>query len=139
MNNQKVFLDSDSFIALSKPTDSNHIKAKKIHQQLLTQPTQYFVSNLVFSETITVISQKLGLDAARKFISSFKKKLVSNEFIYIYIDKKLENLAIKIFNQQTSKNISFVDCTNIAIYQKYQLDSIFSFDKHYKKNGVVVL
>ena len=135
----KILLDSDSFIALAKPTDSNHTKAKKIHQKLLSQSAKYFVSNLVFSETITVISQKLGLASAKKHIKNFKKQVSSGRLTYIYIDQKIESLSLDIFNKQTSKNISFVDCTNIAIYQKYQLDAVFSFDKHYQKNDVITL
>ncbi len=135
----QILLDSDSFVAITKTADSNHQRAKKIHQQLLKQSAKYFVSNLVFSETVTVISQRLGSTFAKQFISNFQKKLVSKEFNYIYINQKLEDLAVKIFKKQTSKNISFVDCTNIAIYQKYKLDAIFSFDKHYQKNGVTTL
>lgn len=131
-----ILLDSDSFIALAKPTDTNHAQAVKIHKKLLTQPTNYFVSNLVFAETTTVISQRVGHTQAQQHIKNIKKQVSLGKLNYIYVDQKIEDLAIKIFKKQTSKNTSFVDCTNIAIYQKYKLDAIFSFDKHYKKNGV---
>ena len=46
--------------------------------------------------------------------------------------------AINVFKAQTSKNTSFVDCSNMAYLQQLhwlRLDAIFSFDAIYKKNG----
>jgi len=134
---QKILLDSDILVSLNKTDDPNHAKAKKIQEKYSHTPHIFYLSNLVFSESITVISQKVNHQTAINFIKQFQSK--KPHLNYIHVDQKLENLAIKIFNQQTSKNISFVDCTNIAIYQKYSLDAIFSFDKHYKKNGITVL
>ena len=133
----KVLIDSDAFIALFTPQDSNHTKAVKIQGSLSNSPHEFYISNFVISECTTVISQKQGHKQALKFINHFNS--FKNNSNYIYIDKKLENLSLDIFKKQTSKNISFVDCTNIAIYQKYKLDAIFSFDKHYKRNGVTTL
>jgi predicted nucleic acid-binding protein len=134
---QKILLDSDILVSLNKTDDPNHAKAKRIQEKYSHVPHIFYLSNLVFSESITVISQKVNHQTAVNFIKQFQSR--KPHLNYIYIDQNLEKLAINIFKKQTSKNISFVDCTNIAIYQKYNLDAIFSFDKHYKKNGVTTL
>ena len=38
--------------------------------------------------------------------------------------------------EQTSKNVSFVDCINIAFIKEKHINGIFSFDSIYKKNGL---
>ena len=50
-----------------------------------------------------------------------------------------EQTAIQIFKAQTSKNTSFVDCTNMAFMQQLNLDAIFSFDKVYRKNKFTLI
>jgi predicted nucleic acid-binding protein len=135
--NKKILVDSDAFISLFTPSDSNHTRSKKIQKSLSNTTHQFYISSFVFSESTTVISQKQGRKQATKFIKHFN--LFKRKSNYIYIDQEIENLAINIFKKQSSKNVSFVDCTNMAIYQKYKLDAIFSFDKHYKKNGINTL
>lgn len=131
-DNPSVFVDSDAFVALAIGKDSSHRKALKILSDLSQKPVIFITSNYVFSETVTVISQKAGHDEAISFI----KKIQSGEGYTIkWIDQVIELLAIEIFSKQTSKNVSFVDCTNMAIMRHNHLDAIFSFDEIYKKNG----
>ncbi len=127
-----IFVDSDAFVALAVEKDSSHRKALKILSGLSQRYVIFTTSNYVFSETVTVISQKAGHDEAISFI----RKIQSGDGYTIkWIDQVIEFLAIEIFSKQTSKNVSFVDCTNMAIVKHDNLDAIFSFDEIYKKNG----
>lgn len=125
-----VFVDSDAFVALTKEDDGNHEKARQILKLLLDTGTFFLTSNYVFAETITVLSQRVSHKAALAFI-----KVAKPIFLVRWVDEEIENIAIEIFKNQTSKNVSFVDCTNMAIMQKDRIDLIFSFDKIYRKKG----
>lgn len=129
-----ILVDSDAFVALTKKDDSNHEKAKRIFQVLHDKPVTFLTSNYVFSEVCTVLSQRVGHQMAVAFIDSMKSE--DSVFVIEYITEDLETEAISIFKEQTSKNVSFVDCTNIAVIRKEAMDGIFSFDKSYGKNGV---
>jgi predicted nucleic acid-binding protein len=48
---------------------------------------------------------------------------------------EIETAAIAFFKEQTSKNVSFVDCINMAYLDRGGLEYIFSFDKVYKQKG----
>lgn len=128
-----VLLDSDALIALSKVDDSNHKKALVIQRSLPSNLSLY-VSNLVLSEVVTVLSQRVGHKEAISFIDAFEK--TKNKVNIVWIDKKIHTKAIEIFRKQSSKNISFVDCANIAICQIFEIKEIFSFDHHYLTNKV---
>ncbi len=62
-----------------------------------------------------------------------------NMFFIAHISEDIQDKAVAVFKRQTSKNVSFVDCVNIAFIKVKQLDCIFSFDTAYKKNGIRLL
>ncbi|SRR6266404_1481230 len=128
-----VFVDSDAFVAAVKQADTTHEKAQILFQQLKEKEALLITSNYVFSETVTVLSQKMGHDAAVGYIDSMKS--TENVFLIKWIDEQIEEVALEIFKRQTSKNTSFVDCTNMAFLKMHEFDAIFSFDEVYRKNG----
>jgi predicted nucleic acid-binding protein len=134
MSKQKtIIVDSDVLVALAKEDDTNHKKAQQTLTKLSKKPVLYTTSNYVFSETVTVISQRVGHSQALSFIQELKSP--ESLFSMQWIDEELEGIAIQIFKKQTSKNVSFVDCTNMALIKHYRLNAIFSFDSIYERNG----
>jgi len=81
---------------------------------------------------VTVISQRIGHETAIQFIDTI---MSNTSYIQILDGWSVKEKAIEIFKRQTSKNISFVDCTNMAFLDGGQFQSIFSFDWAYKQNG----
>lgn len=138
MNDQQsIFIDSDIFIASVKETDSNHQKVKTIFEKLVKRPVTFYTSNYVFSECITVLSQRIGKTIAHQFIKDMKSS--DAIFSVLWITERIEEKAIDIFLKQTSKNVSFVDCTNMALIELNHIHTVFSFDQVYKKNGYKIL
>ncbi len=97
----------------------------------------FFTSNYVFAEAATVLSQRVNHDVAIQFIDTMKSP--ESAFHIAWADEALDEQAIQIFKKQTSKNVSFVDCTNMAFVDTHKLDYIFSFDETYPKNGYRVV
>lgn len=128
-----IFVDADAFIALTKDDDSNHKRAKQIFSDLQDAPVTFVTSNLVFAEVVTVLSQRMNHEVAVMFITNMKSE--DSTFQIERISEYTEEKAIQIFIEQTSKNVSFVDCVNIALMRQKDMDGIFSFDSIYKKNG----
>lgn len=132
LNKLIVFIDSDAFVALAVETDASHKRAFSLLQALTTYPVKFVTSNYVFGESITIISIRKSRNAAIEYISNMHKP--DNPFQIRRINEALEEEAIDIFKQQTSKNTSFVDCTNMAFMKSFHIDAIFSFDHVYKRN-----
>lgn len=128
-----VLIDADAFVALIKKNDNNHLKAREIKRLLTEENSNFYITNFVFSEIATVLSQRLNHKASVKFIDDLENE--NSNINVIKINEDINKLAIKIFKNQTSKNVSFVDCLNMAVMKKYRWGTIFSFDKTYKKNG----
>lgn len=128
-----VFVDADAFVALAKEEDAHHESALKLLDWLIDRHARFITSNYVIAESITVISQRVGHAHALQFIADIKSE--QSIFLVRWITPQIEEQAIAIFQKQTSKNVSFVDCTNMAILSLLRIDAIFSFDDIYKKNG----
>src|SRR5664279_5568858 len=131
MNDKKklIFIDSDAFVALAKEDDSNHTQAVIFLEQLLDKSVEFITSNYVFSEIVTVISLRVGHEQSVAFIEKLKDS--KSGFEIKWVDTDIEEVAIEVFKKQTSKNTSFVDCTNMVFLEKLHVDAIFSFDEVY--------
>lgn len=129
-----ILLDADALIALSKTDDSNHKKALEISNCLQKQGMTFYVSPFTISEAATVLSYKVSHTAAKKFLKGIRKLNIP----LLELPEKANDLAdIWFLKQKFNKGVSYPDCYNMALLEKYQnqLQSIFSFDQIYRKNG----
>lgn len=131
MSPSKIIVDSDIYYSLIDRNDSNHKQALILNKKYLTQGIEFITLNLVIFETTTVLSHKISREAAVFFLQN----ALSGKMEIVRLDESLEKEAFKIFIEQQRKNVSFVDCANMALMKKLGLTSIFSFDKIYPKNG----
>ncbi|MBI2590533.1 MAG: type II toxin-antitoxin system VapC family toxin [Candidatus Blackburnbacteria bacterium] len=127
----KILIDADAFVALNHKDDPNHTRALLLVAQIRDQKTDLLTSDPAFGEAITIISQEVALEPAVKFAL----KTLRGPIDIVEVDSALRNDALEIFSKQTSKNSRFTDCINMAVMKRERIDTIFSFDKHYKKNG----
>ena len=130
----KIFVDADAFVALASKNDSNHAKAVAFINSQSQKQVVFSTSNFVVSEVITVLSLRVSKSAAIKFIEVLRDP--KSSYTVLKSDDFTDSLAIDIFKAQTSKNVSYVDCSNMALIKTHKLDAIFSFDKIYRKNGL---
>lgn len=128
---EAVLIDTDAVVALMNEHDANHQKAMEAANSLVKSSLLFIISNHVFGESLTVISKRIGHKEAVRYLHQVGNGL----FEILRVNERLENLAFTIFEAQTSKNVSFIDCTNMAILTRYRWDTIFSFDRVYPKNG----
>lgn len=126
-----ILVDTDAIVALLNEQDANHRKALEVVNFLVRNSLLFVISNHVFGESLTVVSKKVGHKEAVDYLHQVKGGL----FEILRINEKLEDLAYNIFADQSSKNVSFIDCTNMAVLIRYRWNTIFSFDQVYPKNG----
>jgi uncharacterized protein len=135
----KVFLDTGAFIALADEDDQFHAVAKSIHPSLLQSKAQFLTSNLVLSETYTLIRFKVSHKSAVEFMNAFDRTGIK----VLRVTDAIEQTAKAIFVRYNDKDFSFVDCTSFALIDHHRLDHAFAFDIHFRqyrfKRNVTVL
>lgn len=127
-----VFADTSALVSLFNPDDSNHARAKLLARKVKSK--FFLISDYIFAETVTILSQKVGKE---KSIDA--GELMKTRFKQIRINEDEAEIAWDIFKKQKSKNVSFFDCTTIALFQKGVFDKLFTFDADFQKNKVSVL
>lgn len=77
------------------------------------------------------IQPSLGPKVAEQIMSNADFNLISGDG---YLAKGIEKMK-----KQTSKNISLNNCVYFAVVDQLLIDQVFSFDKHWRKNGYSLL
>lgn len=127
--NERIFVDSNYFIALFNPTDTLHDHAKKIAAHLDSAKCILVISNFIFLEIVTVLSLRQGrqsaLEAGAYLRSSF--------FEVVHVDYELHQETWDVFRSVQVKDISFIDCSIIATLRTEGIRTLLTFDTHFKK------
>lgn len=124
--NDSVFVDSNFFIALFNKKDALHEKVKKFHLRIKKEKPKVFISNLVFSEVVTVLSQRAG----RRISFVAGDYLWSDEDIrIIYVTKELSDRSWQVFKEIPKKNMSLVDCSILTVMDAEGIEKLLTFDQ----------
>lgn len=118
-----IFVDSDAFIALNSILDAHNQKSVLIYNSLINSNEELVTSWDVISEVSTKLSYYLSKSISTAFIN----------FIYA------SNIKIEHVTRVSSEKVSITDCVNMSICRELGIKNIFSFDKHYLKNGFILL
>lgn len=129
----KALIDTNIVVALYRPDDFLHQAAVAVVSKLKQSDWKFIFTNLLFQETATVLSMRVGMSLAKKFLKDYQNLLDQ----IIFVDEEVEKPSWEIFTRQTKKGTSFVDCSNMAVLEKYKLDGILSFDKFYPKKLLI--
>lgn len=127
-----VIADSSALVSLASIPDSNHKLAEKIALKFKNTEGTIILPAEIFAETINTLWRKVSkaqaLTTARSILGSATYSLVDTP-------SEIRTLALKTFERQRSKNISFTDCLVMAFAIEHQTKLIFGFDESFKKNG----
>jgi predicted nucleic acid-binding protein len=129
---RSIFIDADAVVALSVSSHSLHPKATKIMQGLQSgNLPRLYISTYVVLEATTVISK---YSRASYAVERARKIFLNPQILVISGDKFLDG-GLKTMLTQKSKNVSLADCVYFSICKHLGINDIFSFDKHWVKNG----
>jgi predicted nucleic acid-binding protein len=126
-----IFVDASAFFALYKKDDPRHDKAVKIARMIDSGPIKKVTSNLMISETLTLISMRVGKAKAIETGKTFQEI----DIMVHFIDQIFHQKAWKIFKSIKDKDVSFADCTSFAVMEALGIKTAFSFDEDFKRYG----
>jgi len=122
----KICVDSNYFIALNNPLDTNYVKADIISHKVIEKNPFFVISSFTFLETTTVLSQR----ASRQIAVETGNDLLHNKHVeIIHITDGLQQKSWQIFQAVNKKNLSFVDCSILAVMQYEDIDTLLTFDQ----------
>ncbi|MGI9028081.1 MAG: type II toxin-antitoxin system VapC family toxin [Candidatus Saccharimonadales bacterium] len=121
-----VFVDSNFLIGLYNASDTLHGKTSAINARLASSGARLYVSNYILLEVLTVLSQRIGRAEA---IAVGNNIIDGGHIEVIHINEDMHALSWNIFQLVTNKNVSFVDCSILAVMQDSGIRHLLTFDK----------
>jgi uncharacterized protein len=129
-----VFVDTAAFLAVLNAKDQFHALARKAWNEILSSDQAISSSNYVLLETITLLQHRFGVEAVRLFETE-----VLPVVEITWVDKDIHKQAMSALLAANRRDLSLVDCTSFEILRETGMDSVFSFDAHFREQGFNVI
>ncbi len=127
-----IFIDTGALIARFLSKDQYHAQAIDIWKVIIELKEPCYTSNFVLNETFTLLGRRAGYGFAEKRA----RNIYASNFISIFrpgIEDEL--IALNFFKKFSDQKVSFTDCISFALMKKYQITTVFSFDRHFEWAG----
>ena len=129
-----IFVDTSAFYSLSCAEDRNYFQAIKIWEDLVKEETDLVTNNYIVVESISLFQNRFGIDQVR----TFQTKLVP--FLNMdWIGEEQHAFAIQTVLTTNRRNLSLVDCASFETMRRLGIETVFTFDEHFRDQGFKVI
>jgi predicted nucleic acid-binding protein len=129
-----IFIDTAAFLAVLNANDRFHPSAKMSWDEILSSDLSLFSSNYVILETTALLQHRFGIEAVRLF---------ENDILPIigiaWVDEAIHKQGMSALLTANRRDLSLVDCTSFEIIRQMGLDTVFTFDPHFREQGFMVI
>jgi len=124
-----IILDSSLLLAFFNRKDINNEKAEKVMSALKEGVFgKLFITDYIFDEFVTLAAKRTRIDLAIEWGQGL---LDSQNIEFLTTDSAEFKTAWELFKQ--FKELSFTDCTLLAVSKHFGIDNIASFDSDFDK------
>lgn len=125
-----VYVDTSAFLAVLDSREEYHAAARETWQQLIGKEEILVVNNYVLVETFALIQNRLGLEAVKAFQQDVVPLLQID-----WMDEVAHSASIAALLVANRRLLSLVDCASFHSMRRLELDTVFTFDKHFAEQG----
>ena len=131
-----VFVDTGGWMACADGADPAHASCMAARDEVLEAGRLLITTEFVVDETLTLIRFRLGLGAAKAWWQQIDG---STRLRWERVENDRFERARQLFFQYRDKDLSFTDCTSIAIMRELKLATVITTDRHFHQVGFDVL
>ena len=129
-----VFADTSALFALLASDDRMHFQARSDLERLKVNDAVLITSSCVLVETSSLVQNRLGMEAAVDFHQNISPLLQT-----VWVDEQWHSNAVRRLLALQRKNVSLVDCLSFVIMESKQINTAYSYDKHFREQGFTLL
>lgn len=130
---ESVFVDTSAFYAIVNKGEAYH---SKITEFIKNNKCLLVTTNLVFAETISLITKRLGKNVAADFGSGLRN---SERLNIYYLSENYQKEAWDLFVYYKDKDFDYIDATCFTFMKKMDINKVLSFDRHFKQMNFEIL
>ena len=131
-----VFVDTGGWMACADRADPAHVACTAARDATLEAGRILITTDFVVDETLTLIRFRLGLAAANVW---WRQIDGSARLRWERIENERFERARNLFFEYRDKDLSFTDCTSIALMRELKLTTVITTDRHFQQVGFDVL
>jgi len=128
-----IFVDAGGWFA-SVVTDDDDYEAARIWLQ--ENKELLFTTNYIVDETLTLLRARGENQKALEVGNLFFRGVLADVY-HLSEDDVLQSW--KVFQKFSDKDWSFTDCSCKFVCEKFGITHAFSFDKHFRQFGTVII
>ena len=128
-----IFVDSGGWFASVVTDDDDYEMARNWLEE---NKEPLFTTNYIVDETLTLLRARGENQKALEVGNLFFRGLLADVY-HLSKDDVLQTW--EIFRKFSDKDLSFTDCSCKFICEKFGITQAFSFDKHFRQFGTVVI
>ena len=129
-----IYVDTSAFLAIVDQDDAYHEKAENFWLGLLEQDELLLINNYVLVESIALIQNRVGLKNVRRMISELLPVIQIE-----WLGPDQHEAAINNVLIANRRNLSLVDCASFETMRRRRIETVFTFDHHFKEQGFTVI
>jgi predicted nucleic acid-binding protein len=127
-----IFIDTGAFLARYIVRDQHHTDAVAFWGELADSGTACFTSNLVLSETFTLLARRTHYKFAAE---RARQTYLSNVLQILRPYAKDEAAGVFLFDKFADQQVRFCDCVSFALMRRLRIPDAFTFDAHFGLAG----
>jgi predicted nucleic acid-binding protein len=131
-----VFVDTGGWMACADRADPAHAACAAARDATLEAGRILITTDFVVDETLTLIRFRLGLAAADTWWQQIDG---SARLRWERVENDRFERARNLFFGYCDKDLSFTDCTSIAVMRELKLKTVITTDRHFHQVGFEVL
>jgi predicted nucleic acid-binding protein len=129
-----IFVDTSAFLAILAVEDDYHQRAEGCLRDLRKEGHRLITNSYVLLESVALIQKRLGLERVRDFQTAILPLLRIE-----WIKENEHEAAIRHLLFANRRNLSLVDCSAFETMRQLGIDTIFTFDAHFREQGLNVI
>jgi len=125
-------MDTGGWMACADRTDPAHTACRAERDRALGSGLPLITTDFVVDETLTLVRFRLGLDEADAWWTQIDG---STRLRWERIDSDRFEQARQLFYRYRDKDLSFTDCTSMAVMRELKLSTVITTDAHFRQAG----
>jgi predicted nucleic acid-binding protein len=114
--------------------DVYHERATGKWVALLSEGQDCVTNNYVVLESIAIIQKRLGMEA----VQELSENLLAHVHIE-WVDEAQHAQVLRTVLETNRRQLSFVDCSAFETMRRLDIETVFTFDSHFREEGFQVI
>ena len=121
-----ILIDTGIFYAFYNKKDVHHLDSISIIVHAMEGTWgRIYTTNLIVSETATLLRYRISLNTAVNFLNALKKSGIA----ILYMDQTTYDDVIETLKQYPNKQLSFVDAFSIKVLSNFRINYLATYDE----------